>query len=338
MRGCKVAITKHPEENERGYFPYPRRTHYGKLIKGDRRAPTLRKCYKGFVVVMFIPDYPGGQEQTEKKLKWFLNLEGLGAHQNEGMGKIHWLERKECMRKKKLPKKRKFHYLKGLGSYSEPILIAIKALLLHDFVKTEKHISKIYQEVDIKNELIKEACKNHHNKEYKGNNWLIPIIRKYDGLAAFITRKIPRKMTARYDYFNGELDFKELVKEIELNQYSTHELYNYIYNSKTLQRIPEAMNYSNNNLRKHLLLAVNLFINDFKKGLILVKDNEIRKVSIPAKEEESKKFLSKSKVLKRIYPSKKADSRIRNSDQVTDCSGGKPPEKKQKEWSLKRDN
>ena len=77
-------------------------------------------------------------------------------------------------------------------------------------------------------------------------------------------------MKARYDYFNGELDFKELVKEIELNQYSAHELYNYIYQSKTLQRIPEAMNYSNNNSRKHLQLAVNLFINDCKKALILV--------------------------------------------------------------------
>lgn len=329
MRGCKVSITKQPEENERGYFPYPRRTHFGKLIKGDRRAPTLRKCFKGYVVVDLRSRPLRAGDQTEKKLKWFLNLEGLGGHQNEGMGKIQWLERKECMRKKKLPRKRKFQYLKGLGSYPEPMLVAIKALLLHDFVKTEKHISKIYREVNIENELIREACENHHNKECTADNWLIPIIRKYDGLAEFITRKIPRKITARYDYFNGELDFKELVKEIELNQYSAHELYNYIYNSKALRRIPEAMNYSNNNLRKHLLLAVNLFIADFKKGLILVKDNEIRKVSKPTKEkEEREKFLSKSKVLKRIYPSEKADSKNRNSDQVTNHQGGKPPDKK----------
>ncbi len=139
MKGCRISITKHPEENDRGYFPYPRRTHFGKLIKGDRRAPTVRKCFKGYVVVdlRFRPLREGGQ--TEMKLKWFLNLDGLGSHQNEGMGKIQWLERKESLTKKKLPRKRKFRYLKGLGNYPEPMLKAIKALLLHDFVKTEKH-------------------------------------------------------------------------------------------------------------------------------------------------------------------------------------------------------
>ena len=75
------------------------------------------------------------------------------------------------------------------------------------------------------------------------------------------------------------------------------------------------MNYGYSNLRKHLLLTVNLFINDFKKGLILVENNKVT-VSQPAreKEEETKKFLSESMVLKRINPSKKGTfSKLENT-------------------------
>lgn len=85
IRGCKVSITKHPEENERGYFPCPRRGHFGKLIKGERRAPTIRKCFKGFVVVDFL----GEKKQAKKKMLWFFQLDSLGSHQTEEMGKYN---------------------------------------------------------------------------------------------------------------------------------------------------------------------------------------------------------------------------------------------------------
>ena len=84
IKGCKISITKEPRENEKGYLPYPRKKHYGKLIKGERKAPTIRKCFQGFVIV----DFPGNNNQARKKLQWFLSLESLGAHKNNGMGKI----------------------------------------------------------------------------------------------------------------------------------------------------------------------------------------------------------------------------------------------------------
>jgi len=65
------------------------------------------------------------------------------------------------------------------------------------------------------------------------------------------------------------------------------------------------MGYLNN---KNLVScnSVNLFINDFKKGKIIVRNKKIEMVSKPTRDkEETKKFLSESKVLKRIYPSKK---------------------------------
>ena len=303
IKGCKVSITKQPEENERGYLPYPSKLHFGKLVKGERRAPTIKKCFQGYIAV----DFPGINAQAKKKLQWFLSLEGLGAQQNEGMGKIKWLENKEIVPSKKQPPQKKLKIRKGLGYYPKPMIQAITALLLHDFVHTEKHDSKIYQEVEIENKLIQEACKRHHeNSNEENDNWLIPIIKKYDGIASFLTRRIPRVEERRYDYENGEINCKVVADLITEKQKSVHALYNYICYDKTFARFYETITYANNKLREHLLLAVNLLINDFKKGVILVENKKVKLVSKPTRDkEETKKFLSESKVLKRIYPSKK---------------------------------
>jgi len=304
IKGCKVTITRACNENERGYLPYPRKLHYGKLVKGERKAPTIKSCYQGYVVV----DINLNNKAEEKRLKWFLNLEGLGGCQIEGMGKIQWLERKEVTPVKKTPREKKRVIRKGLGNYPKPLQTAIKAIILHDFVHTVKHESKIYQEVEIESSFIRYACKNHHlNGNDTTNNWLIPIIKKYDGLASFLNRRIPRREERRYDYQNGEIDCKKVAEEIARKQNNIFSLYNYIYYDKTFCRFYETIDYADNKLRKHLLLAVNLLINDFKKGKVKVENNKIILISSPTteKEEETKKFLSGSKVLRCIYPSKK---------------------------------
>jgi hypothetical protein len=266
-----VSITSEPKENEKGYFPYPRRMHYGKLIKGIRKAPTIKNCYRGFVVV----DFPGNNQQATKRLQWFHSLKGLGKHQNNGMGKIQWLEKQEIASSKKTPRGKKLKIRKGLGHYPKPLQTAIKALLLHDFVHTEKHDSKIYHEVEITNRFIWEACKKHHeNRKEELNNWLIPIIKKYDGLASFLSRRIPRREEKRYDYENGEIDCKTVAEEITEKQHSIYSLYNYIYYNKTFARFYEAIDYANNKLKNHLLLAVNLLINDFKMGSLLKRNSK----------------------------------------------------------------
>ncbi|MGC9780502.1 MAG: hypothetical protein HZR80_14745 [Candidatus Heimdallarchaeota archaeon] len=304
IKGCKVTITKYPKENEKGYLPYPRKKQYGKLIKGERRAPTIRNCFQGFIVV----DFPGENNQAKKRLQWFFQQEALGAQQKEGMGKIKWLEKKEIIPSKKQPQERKLKIRKGLGYYPKPMLTAIKALLLHDFIHTPRHESKIYQEVNIHNKFIREACKKHHHNGNEEENWLVKIIKKYDRQAALRMRRIPTTATInRYDYQNGEINCQELAEEITEKQESIHALYNFIYYSKTIARFYESMIYVNNKLRNHLLLAVNLLINDFKKGKITLENNKLKIVSLPTreKEEENEKFLSKSLVLKRINSSKK---------------------------------
>ena len=138
------------------------------------------------------------------------------------------------------------------------------------------------------------------------NNWLIPIIKKYDGLASFLLRRIPRREERRYDYENGEIDCKAVAEEITEKQHNIYSLYNYIYYSKTFARFYETIDYANNKLKNHLLLTVNLLINDFKRGKLTIENNKLKIVSQPAKDKgETEKPISESKVLKRIYTSKK---------------------------------
>lgn len=146
--------------------------------------------------------------------------------------------------------------------------------MLHDFVRTKLHPSKIYQQITIEDEEIREACLNHHNKEINGNQF-IKAIKRYDSLASYITRKKPLKANTRYDYENGEIDFKELAKEIEKRNHSAYKLYSFIYQSDELKRVVEAMDYKKSSLRTHLLLIVNLAINEYYMGTLKIVNDRI---------------------------------------------------------------
>jgi len=113
--------------------------------------------------------------------------------------------------------------------------------MLHDFVSTELHTSKIYHVVKIKDKEIREACCNHHKK---GNeNQLVKAIKRYDERVAFLTRRKPVKTITRYDYEQGEIDFEWLAQEIEQRSDSAYKLYSFIYHSNELHRTVESLNY-----------------------------------------------------------------------------------------------
>lgn len=114
---------------------------------------------------------------------------------------------------------------------------------------------------------------NHHNGK-KCTSELLPILNYYDGLASYITRRKPYKINARYDFNNGKIDFERLAQEIEAIQDSAHRLYRYINNSKELQRIVKAMNYGKNSLRNHLVIMVNIAINDYLSGRLILDNNK----------------------------------------------------------------
>ncbi|MBN1329343.1 MAG: hypothetical protein JXA54_07710 [Candidatus Heimdallarchaeota archaeon] len=260
----------------------PQKSYIGQLVKGEREAPIIQRGYRGYVRVTCLDEDASRAKATIKK---YLAKDFLGKNTTDGFGKIQWFQYREEIYQKPQPisKRKKLKIRKGLGtSYPEQLEQLLIALIFHDFVHTEKHLSKIYQEIAIEDSVIQEACKNHHNGE-ENNNQLLPIIKYYDGLAAFITRKSQSKRTNRYDWENGEIDFKQLAKELEQKQESAVKLYNYIYNSRELVRIVEAINYGKNSLRNHLLLMVNLAINDYYKGKITITKG---KISLSARKRE----------------------------------------------------
>ena len=106
-----------------------------------------------------------------------------------------------------------------------------------------------------------------------------------------ITRKKPLKAKARYDFENGEIDFKKLAKEIEKRSHSAYKLYNFIYHSNELKRTVEAMNYKKSSLRTHLLLMANLAINEYYMGTLNIMNDRI---IIRKKNSESVKKKEKS--------------------------------------------
>jgi hypothetical protein len=282
-KGCWIKIV-----GEQGTNQKPKRSFVGKLMTGERKAPTILFAYRGFVQVSCVTT---SAAQAEKRINHFLAMDNLGSKANEGFGKVEWITyRVESYRKETAPRKwKKQRIRKGLGpTYPEELQKLLKAIMLHDFVHTERHPSKIYQEVTIENEEIREACRNHHNGE-ENENWLLPLVKYYDQLASRISRKKPYKTNYRYDHQNGVIDFEKITREIEERQQSAYKLYNYIYQSKELKRIVESMEYGKKSLRNHLLLMVNLAINSYYNKWLVVENEKIymvRENSASVKESE----------------------------------------------------
>ena len=252
----------------------PRYNSIGKLVKGEKKAPNILNGYQGFVKITSVSE---SIIALKKRIEYFMQQRFLGQYTNEGHGRIAW---KLCSITDYQPivnsKRKKLRIRKGLGcNYPKPLQRALIALMLHDFVQTELHPSKIYQQITIEDEELREACLNHHNKKMNGNS-LVSIIKRYDSLASWITRKKPFKSLARYDFVNGEIDFKQLVEDIEDRSTSAYKLYSFIYQSDDLKRIVEALDYKKSSLRTHLLLMVNLAINEYYMGILkIVKDKII---------------------------------------------------------------
>jgi len=73
------------------------------------------------------------------------------------------------------------------------------AMLLHDFVNTERHPSKIYTEVKISDDYICQLVKNHHNYEFDDRELpLLSTLQYYDRFSSSISRKFRFSAPSRY--------------------------------------------------------------------------------------------------------------------------------------------
>ena len=178
------------------------------------------------------------------------------------MGHVKWTQVHEV--KKTLYTPRKIKISRMLPKLSDTHETLMTAMLLHDFVNTERHPSKIYTEVIISYEEIYKLAKNHHNYTmYERELPLLSNLQYYNRLSSSISRKFRWSATSRYRVTELEkIDFNALKKEIELRQYSLYALYTFIRNSQVLDKINEALMFGFSSLKNHLLLMVNLYLND----------------------------------------------------------------------------
>ncbi len=301
--GCLVKVVGDPKKENKPLF-----TTVGKLVYGKNQYPTVLRGFRGFVKISCVGF---SEEQLKRKIEPFLQKSFLGSKTAEGHGRVIWesceikhftktfptvtvplsekcpqcknttviydkvSKLKRCTACKQTWPYKKLKIRAGIrADYPEELQQLLIALMLHDFVHTEKHQSKIYQRIDIEDEEIKEACKNHHNGEESTNPFL-PILKHYDKLASSITRKKPSMTSYRYDKQNGSINFQKLKKELEESQDNHLKLYTHIYHSKELNRIVESMRYGKNSLRNHLLIMVNLAINDYYDGRLIMENGNI---------------------------------------------------------------
>ena len=237
--------------------------------------------YVGYVGQLLVTYKCRSKTGGRSKLLDLLQIQSLGKFQNEGCGRIRWLnysfiknESLKLRRPIKQPKY-KLKIRKGIPQNLPP---AIKDLvrygLLHDFYICLKpdgthYPSKIYLEPKINNKILFKLLKLSHAKP---NHILVNVHAKYDGLAASITRreKSPRNNRYNWKQVNSGLvvDFYQLTEEIRnlVDNFSLNRLYHYIHQSVDIDLLNESFRYGHTSLRTHLLLIANLIIRDYYNG------------------------------------------------------------------------
>ena len=229
---------------------------FGKLTKGERRPPKTYRAWYGDLEFI-VPEH---------RLDDALGIDCIGSFTNDGMGHIQWKEAKKLHKKPRYtPRKTKIRKMLpvNLSEVQQALMIA---MLLHDFVHTEKHNSKIYAEVTISDGLVYQLAKNHHNYHIDDKQIpLLPTLQYYDRLSSSISRKFRWTTPSRYRVSELEsIAFDVIAKELETCQYSLYALYSYVYKSQALKKINEALVYGFSSLKNHLLLMINLYIDDVR--------------------------------------------------------------------------
>ncbi|MFW9856396.1 MAG: hypothetical protein ACFFFG_15190 [Candidatus Thorarchaeota archaeon] len=248
LMGCQFRILR------------PRRRYYTKITVGKPMYPYSFICYLGSLQVTYSCKT---KTQAKRKLISLLKIESIGRFSSEGMGKIQWetgrIRQNRCFFQRK--RYSKIRIRQGLPQYLPPLALRlIRYGLLHDFVHTSRHPSKIYVEPQVKEV---DLLRRHHDLT---DDPFIRRFQQYDRLASRITRRIKSPRQNRYNWqSNQTLDFEKLATEItEVANKSVWKLYHYIYESTELAQLTESLQFGHTSLRYHLLLIANLIVRDFQ--------------------------------------------------------------------------
>ncbi len=251
LEDCKAVIIK------------PKRRYITKSNKERRIYPFSFIGYLGTIILTF---YCRTWKEANAKLAELLTINNIGRFWSEGLGKVEWVGGNigKSVKYHKKPYYSPVKIRKGLPhAFPKDIKQLLRYAMLHDFVHTPKHKSKIYIEIQVKD--VQELKKHHDLTQDK----LIQLFQKYDRIAASMTRKIrsPRKNRYTWEAL-GKVDFNQLKQNIEKVENNIWRLYKYIYESKELQALNESLNHGHSSLHQHILLIVNMIVQNYLKGTL----------------------------------------------------------------------
>jgi len=249
IEGCKAIIKN------------LRRRYYNKINASKPMYPFSFQCYLGSIELHFRCS---NKAKINQKLRDLLQINAIGRFHGEGMGLVQWVKGNihSNHNSTHTKHKRKLRIRKGLPhNFTEDIKKLLRYALLHDFVNTLKHKSKIYVEPNLEDIAY---LRKHHDKT---EDRFIQLFQKYDHLAAIITRKIRSPRTNRYNWSsNSTINFEKLAKEIKEVASNIWKLYDYIYQSKELEQLNESLQHGHTSLRNHVLVIANLIVQDFQRN------------------------------------------------------------------------
>ena len=247
-----------------------RRRYYSKITVSKPMYPFSYIGYLGNLVVVYkcksISD-------AQNKLLQLLHIESIGRFTTEGLGKVQWLKGKLIAEeisqtsKKTVNQHKKIKIRKGLPhNLPAHVQELIRYGLLHDLYHTRIHQSKMYVEPPLEDKDFMEQLRKHHDH---ADNPLINTFKKYDRLAALITRKHRSPTVSRYTWKSVEKEyFVALAQRIAGVATNVWKLYDYIYKSKELEQLNESLEFGHSSLRFHLVLIANLLVQDYINGLL----------------------------------------------------------------------
>ncbi|MFQ5979251.1 MAG: hypothetical protein ACE5OZ_14080 [Candidatus Heimdallarchaeota archaeon] len=260
-------ITKRPKFHLAGCLAViksPRRRYYGKITTSKPMYPYAFTCFLGTLVLRFTTK---SKQLAKKKLAKLLRITQIGRFQGEGLGRVRWLEGRIITTQKAFSREQwKIRIRKGLPApLPDPVKDLIQYALLHDFVHTDQHLSKIYVEVPLVDQALLELLRQHHTKTEQP---LISAFQPYDRWAARLTRKIRAPTQDRYCWQakSIRIDFDQLAKELAQVAENVWKLYDFVYQRKELDQLVEGLEYGHTSFQEHLLLVVNLIVQDWLAG------------------------------------------------------------------------
>ena len=124
----------------------------------------------------------------------------------------------------------------------------------------------MYVEPPVKDKNFVELLRKYHDHT---DNFLINIFKKYNRLAALITRRYCSSIRSSYIWqCSKKVDFMALASNTAAVADNIWKLYDYINKSREVDKLNESLEYRHLSINFHLVLIVNLIVQDYNNRML----------------------------------------------------------------------